>query len=393
MIHVPPETFSPFAAELRRLRAERAVSLRELAALVHYGKSYLHELETGQKIPHPDVAERLDEALRAGGRLTATVPQPENTTNSELAALELSRRVAASDVGAETLTRLETTFDELAMAYPTSPPDELLIRVRRHLDYVTTLVDARKTLTQHRRLLVLGGWLALLRATLHIDLGHDTAADAYLTTAEQLATQAEHPEIAAWCLETRAWAVLTVGRYRDALDLSRQAQQVAPRDGSAFVQATAQEGRAWARLGDAAQTRRALDRVEHLAGGIPVPRHPEHHYRYDPAKARSYAATTLSWAGDPAAESVARAVIADLETENARPRRIASAQLDLALALLAGNRPDEAAAFARTAIASTRIVPSNWWRATEVVTGVRRAGIAEAADLNEVYEACRPTSR
>jgi hypothetical protein len=187
--------------------------------------------------------------------------------------------------------------------------------------------------------------------------------------------------------------VLTAGRYGEALDLSRQAQQLAPRNGSAFVQATAQEGRAWARLGDTTQTRIVLDRVQQLAGDLPTPQHPEHHYRYDPAKARSYAATTLSWAGDPAAAPVAREVIADLMTENARPRRIASAQLDLALALLTADQPDEAAAVARIAIASTRIVPSNWWRATEVVTGVQRTGIAEAADLLEVYESSRPTSR
>lgn len=35
---------------------------------------------------------------------------------------------------------------------------------------VAQLVDARKTLAQHRRLLVADGWLSLLAATLDIDL-------------------------------------------------------------------------------------------------------------------------------------------------------------------------------------------------------------------------------
>ena len=109
---------------------------------------------------------------------------------SEIEALELTRRVSASDVSHETLDRLDRVADSVAMAYATTPPAELLPRVRRHLEYVTSLVDARKTLAQHRRLLVVGGWLALLRATLHVDLRQEAAADAYLITAAQLAAHA-----------------------------------------------------------------------------------------------------------------------------------------------------------------------------------------------------------
>lgn len=55
-----------FAPALRRLRLEREMSLRDLAKLAVYGKSYLHELETGLKPPTLDVAARLDIALDAG---------------------------------------------------------------------------------------------------------------------------------------------------------------------------------------------------------------------------------------------------------------------------------------------------------------------------------------
>ncbi|GGQ65725.1 hypothetical protein GCM10010166_39190 [Couchioplanes caeruleus subsp. azureus] len=70
---------------------------------------------------------------------------------------------------------------------------------------------------------------------------------------------------------------------------------------------------------------------------------------------------------------------------------MASARLDLGLALLAPGKPDEAAAVAAAAIGSGRIVPSNWWRASEVVAGVQQAGVAEARDLREQYEAFRPS--
>jgi transcriptional regulator with XRE-family HTH domain len=60
-----------FAQALRRLRDERGLSLRDLADLAVYGKSYLHELETGRKQPNAAVAARLDQALQADGRLPA----------------------------------------------------------------------------------------------------------------------------------------------------------------------------------------------------------------------------------------------------------------------------------------------------------------------------------
>ena len=47
--------------------------------------------------------------------------------------------------------------------------------------------------------------------------------------------------------------MLTAGDYQRAADISQAAQRIAPKPGSAFIQATAQEGRAWARLGAAAR--------------------------------------------------------------------------------------------------------------------------------------------
>lgn len=372
------------------------MSLRALAAVVHHGKSFLHELETGARTPLPEVARRLDAALGAGGTLSSLAvvsTTVQDCEDSGLDAIELARRVAASDVGDETMERLEAHVDVLAMAYATIPPAELLPRVAKNLRYVSRLVEARKTLRQHRRLLVVGGWLALLRATLHVDLAQPAAASAHLATATSLAEHAENSEIAAWCLETQAWTALTAGENRSAVDLSRQAQQVAPRGGSAIIQATAQEGRAWARLGDGPQTRDALTRVSRLVAGMAKPDHPEHHYHYDPTKAMTYAATTLAWVGDPAAEEFARHVVAELDGNGdgvARPRRAASARLDLGLALVSTGKADEAAAVTAAAIESGRVVPSNWWRATEIVEAVERCGPSEARDLRDLHEAYRP---
>jgi hypothetical protein len=271
-------------------------------------------------------------------------------------------------------------------------PQELLVLVRRHLAYVQRLLDGRPSLDGHRRLMVAGAWLALLRATVHVDLRQPAAAEAFLMTAERMAQHTEHREIAAWCLETRAWRVLTTGKYPTALALAQRARLVAPRGGSAYIQATAQEGRAWARMGDRRQTRKVLGQVARLTTSLALPDRPEHHYRYDPGKAAAYTATTLAWAGDPAAEEYARAVVADLDPAGdggQRPRRAASARLDLGLALLASGEAEQASVEAISAITSGRVVASNWWRATELLTGVDRSGV-KSDDLRDAYEQYRP---
>ena len=72
-----------------------------------------------------------------------------------------------------------------------------------------------------------------------------------------------------------------------------------------------------------------------------------------------------------------------------RPDRAGAARLDLSLALIAAGRHDEAAGTALQAITSGRIVPSNYWRAREVIHAVARRGLPEASDLAEAYhEAC-----
>jgi transcriptional regulator with XRE-family HTH domain len=397
-----------FGRRLAELRKQRGLSYRDFVAI---SPSYVHELETGRKRATPEIAAALDDELGAGGELAALVrvesavpprlaptPKPRAAERAdpddEEDALELARRVAASDVGEETIARLEWAVDDLATRYSVTPPIELIARVRRHLAYVSNLLEpgVRKTLGEYRRLLVTGAWLSLLGATIHIDLKQRDAASARLMTAAGLARQAGHDEIHAWCYETQAWSALTDGDYRRALDLSRTAQEIAPKATSAAIQATAQEGRAWARLGQPRETHDALARVEQMVSPLARPERPEHHYRYDPDKAVAYTATTLAWLGDPAAEGYARDVIKRLraaEDAGGWPRRVAAAQIDLSLALLAADKHDEAVTLTQAAILSGRIVPSNHWRAAEVLDAVETRGLPEARDLRAAYESMR----
>jgi transcriptional regulator with XRE-family HTH domain len=386
---------------IAQLRAEREVSQAQLADMLARAsgnpavtRNEISRWEQGKRRPRRYWLEWL--AVVFGMSLfdledLARLAAPTVDTD-EAEAIELRQRVAASDVGARTLDQLEATVDELAIAYPTSPPDLLLLRVRRHLAYVGKLLDARKTLAEHRRLVVTGSWLSLLAATCSIDMAERPAAASRLRTAASLAEHGEHPELSAWCLETEAWQAVTDGDYRRAVKLSQGAQALAPPDSSAFIQATAQEGRAHARLGHARETLRVLSLVEHLVAPLKVPDRPEHHYRYDPGKSNAYVATTLSWLGEPGAESIARQVVRELEAPSygqPRPRRAATARLDLSLALLASSKPDEASGITMDAITSGRLVPSNFWRAKEVIKAIGARGVPEAAVLRDAYESLK----
>lgn len=424
-------------ADLRRALGERLATFRkaaditqgQLAAVAYLDRTTVSHIEKGRARADEAFWQTADRLTEAGGQLLTAYRQLEaarhehkaTTRSSELAAIrakadifrtvplttwstplpsaddavaaiELARRVAASDVGSGTLTYLELAFDDLAMAYPVTPPAELLVRLRHHLSYVGALMDSRMTLDERKRLIVVGGWLSLLAATVHVDLKQPAAATARLRTAASLAQHAGHDEIRAWCFETEAWRVLTEGDYRRALDLSRAAQEAASPGSSVAIQATAQEGRAWARLHQPRETYNAIERVNKLVSPMERPDRPEHHYRYDPDKSVAYVATTLAWVGDPVAESYAREIIARLkpsESNGKWPRRIAAANLDLALTLLVSDRLDEACDAAQQAILSGRVVPSNHWRAAEVVAAVEARQLPEARDLREAYEELR----
>jgi transcriptional regulator with XRE-family HTH domain len=387
---------------VRLVRARKAAGItqEDLAYRVGVDRSTVVRWESGETEPQPwhrrKIAKQLgltsaqlDEML-----VGAPAESPAPPGDAETEALELARRASASDVGESTLAQLEQLVDDLASSYATTQPAALLARTRQHLRYVGQLLDGRKTLREHRRLLDAGAWLSLLAATLHVDLEQQGAAVARLRTADSLARESGHDEIRAWTLETEAWRVLTLGDYAQAASLSQGAQRLAPAGSSALIQATAQEGRARARLGDTHATTQAVARVNNMAGRLATPDRPEHHYRYDPAKATSYTATTLSWAGDPAAVDYAREVIDRLspgDSHGGRPRRLATARLDLALALIQRGEVEEATQAALTAVLSGHVVPSSWWRVGEVVRAAEALGTREALPLREAFRDLRAT--
>ena len=378
---------SDFGGELARLMTERGIGVRQLARAVYCNPGHVSNLRSGKARPSRELAAALDKHLSAGGALVALVPAAGSAiataAGDEIAALELARRAAASDVGDSTCERIELVVDDLATAYPRTEPGDLLGRVRAHLGYTTKLLDGRATLAQRRRLLVSGGWLSLLAATCLIDLDEDTPAVAYLRTAEQLARETGHAEMAAWCAETRAWKHAHRGQLPPAaVELSQGAQQVAPkrRQRRTFRRRRRKGGRGRASA-IPAQTRAVLARVDAPVSPLHDAGPARASLRIRPAQGRGLRGHHLvvgrrpgRRAGRPRRPRPPRSPAHGCRA-TAAPAR---APLDLVSPSSASGKHDEASADGAASRSSGYLVPSNSRRAREVVAAVTGRGIPGA---------------
>jgi transcriptional regulator with XRE-family HTH domain len=266
-------------ALLRRLRTAHGLTQSDLGRLAGYDGSYVGAVERAAVRPSHELVERCDHALQAGGALLSlwrladgewsttppagrADPGPETAHgpggsepggDAVVEAMELARRAELSEVGADALAGVERAVDRLREAAAATPPEALVPAVVDQRRYVGRLLEGRLTPAHRRRLLVAAGWLSVLLAQLHFDAGDREAAEANRDTALRLARQAGHTELTAWTVQALASWALADGRFRDALDLARAGQDLAPPATAAAVQLALDEAQAWAALGDRAQ--------------------------------------------------------------------------------------------------------------------------------------------
>ena len=277
--------------------------------------------------------------------------------DSELEALELVRRVEASDLGGATLEGLYSVVQQLCRDYPSVAANELRDHTRGYLSHIMRLLDGRTTLAQHRELLVDAGWLAALLSCLHYDLGESGPAELYRRVTRQLGEQADHGEIVAWSWEIAAWFALVEGRYRDAVSLSEAGLERAGTT-SAAVQLTVQAGRGYARMEDN-QAKNMLETGRKILSHLPAPEHPQHHFVFDGSKYEFYVATILTWLGsdDAVAEEYAREVVAQCQDTDGGilwPTRLGTTRLNLGLIATRRGDLEEVVANAEAALSLER---------------------------------------
>jgi len=305
-----------FGTEMARWMTLRRMGVRELARRSGYSYGYVSQLRGGARLPSPDAAQDFDDTLDAGGALRQVVDAAAATrgdqapSGGDLGLIELARRAETSDMGAGTLDLLAESVGRLCRDYPVVDPHVLSVRARKHLQYVTGLLDKRATLTQHRELLVIAGWLSALLACTLYDAGDPAAAETARRMTRQFAEHAEHAELMAWAFEIAAWYALVEGRFPRVVKLC-EAGLAHASHGNAAVQLTLQASRGYARMGDKRATK-TLAAGKMVLERLPVPEHPEHHFVFDRDKYEFYTASIYTWLGsdDLAAEENAREVVA-----------------------------------------------------------------------------------
>ncbi len=246
--------------------------------------------------------------------------------------LELVSRLQRSDLDQATLDALRIMADRLRSEYPFMPSDQLLTEGRAWLRRVISFQGQRLTLNQHREILTLAGWIALLIACVEYDSGDRQAAESTRQATLSLGTEADNPEIKAWAQEIRAWIALTTGNYHGVVTAARAGAEAAPHH-SVAIQLSAQEAKAWARIGDRRMTEVALDKGRRLLEAMPYPDDLDHHFLVDPTKFDFYTMDCYRHlAEDRLAETLANEVIqasTGFDGTERAPMRLAEARITL----------------------------------------------------------------
>ncbi len=283
--------------------------------------------------------------------------------------LEFIGRLRMSDVSSATLDAIRITAERLCSEYPCADPHELHAEGTSWLRRITSLLDGRLTLAQHREVLVLAGWVALLVGCVDYDLGRRTAAEATRRAALSLGQEAEHAEIIGWGAEMAAWFALTQGNYRGAIEAADAALATSQRLGVG-VQLSAQQAKAYARLGDRAQMEASLRQGRAILQRLDHPADLDNHFVVDPQKFDFYAMDCCRVAGDDRlAENYARQVISGAAAPDGsvrRPMRVSEAHLTLAVVAVRARELELAVEEGTRAFAGKRrSLPSLLWIAGE----------------------------
>jgi tetratricopeptide (TPR) repeat protein len=289
---------------------------------------------------------------------------------------ELVQRLRHSSVDQAAMDALKVTVDRLCTDYAALPAPVVLADAQTWLESVNSLLDKRITLAQHRDVLTMAGWLTLLVACLHHDLGNDRGADLARLGALQIANEVEHPEIAAWSIEIKAWMALTRGDYYAAVAAARDGLARTTRHGVA-VQLHAQAAKAWARIHNRDQAIVELETGRELLSGMGFPDNPLNHFQVDPTKYDFYAMDCWRLTGaDALAEAAAETVIRTSRAPDGRsvsPMRLAEAELTRATILARAGDFENAVTIADEALAIDRqSLPSLLLAAREVCDELRR---------------------
>ncbi|GID92581.1 helix-turn-helix domain-containing protein [Amorphoplanes digitatis] len=264
------DAVSAFAAELRRLRAARGLSVRRLADRVYFSKSYIGMLEHGDRAATGRAARRLDDVLEAHGSLIRLVDGAEPVASAADVVNGTARTDADEPMSADDVQHLRDTVHHL-VALDTAHGSGGL-----HLSAIRAFQTARSRLARvgvragdrsdvHAALAEVGevaAWLAY-------DSEHQDDSRRIATEAMLVAQTAGDTSMARFLASHLSMQATYLGRGAEGLALADRVIAERPKSRRVVGMMRVRRARALAQLGDG---RRALAELEkarrELAGGI-----------------------------------------------------------------------------------------------------------------------------
>ncbi|NNH69059.1 helix-turn-helix transcriptional regulator [Nocardia uniformis] len=295
-----------FGDEVRDLRSQRGWSQRQLAKRIGARNSgALCRVEKGERNPTPELADALDVALDAGGRLIALAAAThesdiETVGPAAQRSMEFAEWASGLPTGSLGVESVIYELGRIAISYVHDKPQPLFEDLQRLRDRQWQLLRARPAAGVRRELLFTAGVTVVLLAQVTGNLGDPRAAMQQALAAKALAAKAGHPGLQSWVSGTQALIAEWGGNPVAAYDFACQASALAPA-GEQLTRVAALQARCAARLGRADDARAAITRALHAGewvggpdevgafGGV---------LRFPTAKLAYYAGSTYRLIGD-----------------------------------------------------------------------------------------------
>ncbi|GAA2636059.1 helix-turn-helix transcriptional regulator [Actinomadura fulvescens] len=250
-----------FGETLRQLMAEREISLRKLAKAVPCDPGHLSRISNDRKPPSPELAQRLDELLGAGGALVMA-SRLRKATNGDLTPEDEERLLLA----ARKPTRADmTVVDNLATILSAQRRTEDVVGSAPLIEPVRAQVRAVAEMVKEARgpmrapLLDVGAQWSQFAGWLHANVGRPDRALGYLGMTLEWASERGDRAMVGAVMSWRGYVAERAGQIGPLIGLSQAGQRL--RDSVGRVYDLYQESRGHALLGDADE----VDRLTSLA--------------------------------------------------------------------------------------------------------------------------------
>ena len=242
----PSSALAQLGGAMRRLRADRGLTLMGLSLLTGYSWQHLGAIERGQTGPSEAVVVACERALAAGGQLAAVFPavvreqvsrrhRRETARRGALAAdpdVDWSRLAAAARRPSAVSTALAEDLEQITgrqrVLYHELSSAEILLPVEAHLSLLSALMRGMQPEQVRHRIASAAVEAAGFAAWLWSDLGDQFKTRTLYQMAAGLLAEAGNPALGAYITGYRALAAEAAGLTAEAVQHAETARSQAP---------------------------------------------------------------------------------------------------------------------------------------------------------------------